>query len=116
MAKDMGPLKINADEIRNLLNGGNGMAEVLRGDAQRVLNAAIARAPVGKGTANPGAYKRSLHITTYHTDRLVYAVVADVPYAHIVEHYHGVLTRALGASLNQRGRTIGKTTRWGKAG
>jgi hypothetical protein len=51
-----------------------------------------------------GAYRDSLHLEATVHDRLVIRVVADVPYAKIVERKHSTLARALGASSGKKGR------------
>lgn len=84
---------------RTKLNS-RGMAELLKSSdvrgfitdrAERVLSAAQGSAPVGA----TGDYKASLHIEQDTTDRAVVRVVADVPYARIVEANTGTLSRAL---------------------
>jgi hypothetical protein len=105
MASDIGPIKLNHGTLQAILDGGSGMAGVLQSDAAKVLSRAQALAPVESGD-----YKRSLHIETGHTDRMVVRVVADVrkkgkfPYGLMVEREHHVLAKALAASGGRPGR------------
>lgn len=99
MATRVGRVSLNRGTIRNLLNGGYGMAEVLREDAQKVLARARSIAPV-----DTGEYRDSIHIEDDHTDRMVVRIVADDRKAPIIEHNHAVFARALGASGGRRGR------------
>lgn len=82
--------KLNHKTIEEYLDGQHGVEAALEAEAEERLARAQANAPVVSGD-----YKRSLHIETGHTDRMVKRVVADVPYAMLVEADHGVLTRAL---------------------
>lgn len=79
-----------------------GMAELLKSSgvradlterAERVLSAAQ-----GDPHDDSGDYERSLHIEQATTDRAVVRVVADVPYALVVEANFGVLVRSLDAA------------------
>ena len=84
------------------INYGRPFAEILKSDevravvterAERVLAAAQASAPVASGT-----YRASLHVEQDTTSRAVARVVADVPYAMVVEAATGNLARALDAA------------------
>ena len=86
-------IKLNSRGIQSYLDGGGGVAALLRARAEPVLAAAKADPHDASG-----AYEASLHIEEAHTDRLVVRVVADVPHAHIVEANFGVLSRALDAA------------------
>lgn len=99
MARNVGPVRLNSATMRSLLDGGYGMAEALREDAQKVLARARSIAPV-----DTGEYRDSIHIEDDHTDRMVVRIVADDRKAPIIEHNHAVLARALGASGGRRGR------------
>lgn len=83
-------ITLNHREIQSYLNGDHGVESLLESAAQGALNAAQSSAPVASG-----AYRDSLHIETDHTDRMVKRVVADVPYALVVEANTGNLARAL---------------------
>lgn len=85
-------LKMNYKGMGALLKGAPASA-ALASRMQRALSAAQASAPVVSGN-----YKASLHIEQDTTDRAVARVVADVPYALIVEAETGNLARALGAA------------------
>lgn len=74
---------LNSSETRSLLTG----------KAESVLSAAQSSAPVASGD-----YQRSLHLEQTSTDRAVTRVVADVPYAGVVEANTGCLARALDAA------------------
>lgn len=82
--------KVNGAEIQKYLDGGNGVDSLLESEANAVLSRAQGNAPV-----DTGAYRASLHIESDHTDRMVKRVVADVPYAFVVEAKHGVLGKSL---------------------
>lgn len=69
------------------------VADQLRPLAEKVLAQARATAPV-----DSGAYRDSLHIEEYVTDRASARVVASVPYAMVVEANTGNLARALDAA------------------
>ena len=84
------------------LNTGAPFEQILKSDevrafiterAERVLAAAQSSAPVASGT-----YRASLHIEQDTTDRAVARVVADVPYAMVVEADTGNLARAIDAA------------------
>lgn len=66
---------------------------LLTGKAQSVMSAAKSSAPV-----DSGAYAGSIHIEQATTDRAAVRVVADVPYAGVVEANTGTLARALDAA------------------
>lgn len=82
--------KLNHGGIQSYLDGGGGVEAMLEGKAQEVLARAQASAPVASG-----AYRESLHVETDRTDRMVKRVVADVPYALVVEANTGNLARSL---------------------
>lgn len=82
--------KLNSRGIQSYLDGGGGVEAMLEAKAQEVLARAQASAPVASG-----AYRDSLHVETDHTDRMVKRVVADVPYAMVVEANTGNLARSL---------------------
>ena len=93
MASGLSRFKLNHGGIQSYLDGGGGVSALLHGKAEAVLSAAQ-----GDPHDDSGAYESSLHIEEAHTDRLVVRVVADVPYAHVVEANFGVLGRALDAA------------------
>ena len=74
---------LNSSETRSMLTG----------KAGAVLSAARSSAPV-----STGAYQGSLHIEQDTTDRAAVRVVADVPYAGVVEANTGNLARSLDAA------------------
>jgi hypothetical protein len=76
--------------LQHLLDGGDGVEAELEEEAQQRADRAIAGAPV-----DSGAYQNSIHVETDHTDRMVKRVIADVPYAMVVEANTGNLGRAL---------------------
>lgn len=84
---------LNHREIQSYLDGDHGVESMLEAAAERALSAAQSSAPVASG-----AYRDSLHVETDHTDRMVKRVVADVPYALVVEANTGNLSRALDAA------------------
>lgn len=86
----MARLNLNSAGIQSYLDGAHGVRALLRSHAEPVLAAAQADPHDASGE-----YEASLHIEEAHTDRLVVRVVAGVPYSHVVEANHGVLSRAL---------------------
>lgn len=82
--------KLNSGGIQEYLDGGHGVDTLLHQAAEAAASRAQAGAPVASG-----AYRDSIHVEEDHTDRLVVRVVADVPYAMIVEANAGNMTRAL---------------------
>ena len=100
MATRVGRVSLNRGTIRDLLNGGMGMDEVLREDAQKVLSRARGLAPV-----DTGEYRGSIRLEVDQTDRMVVRVVATDRKSNVIEHEHAVLAKALGASAGERGRT-----------
>lgn len=82
--------KLNHGGIQSYLDGGGGVEALLEAKAQEVLARAQASAPVASG-----AYRESLHVETDRTDRMVKRVVADAPYALVVEANTGNLARSL---------------------
>lgn len=91
MARTSG-INLNSREIQSYLDGGHGVSALLHEKANAVADAARSGAPV-----ESGAYQDSIEVVEDHTDRLVVRVVADVPYAGIVEAATGNLARALDA-------------------
>lgn len=85
-------VKLNSRGVQRLLDGDGGVRELLHSKAEPVLSAAQADPHDASGD-----YEASLHIEEARTDRLVVRVVADVPYAMVVEANYGVLARALDA-------------------
>lgn len=83
-------VRINSSEIQSYLDGGHGVDALLRSHAELVLAAAQADPHDASG-----AYEASLHIEEAHTDRLAVRVVADVPYAMVLEANYGILARSL---------------------
>jgi len=81
--------KIDDRGIKQILFS-DAFADVSREGAERVADAARAIAPV-----ETGAYRDSIRVEEDFTDRVVYRVVADVPYALKVEADHGTLTQAM---------------------
>jgi hypothetical protein len=86
-------VNLNGAAIQSLLDGGEGVHEMLMERAQRVLSAAEASAPVLSGE-----FKSRLGVTEDHTDRLVLRVGSSAPHAHLVEAKHGTMARALDAA------------------
>jgi len=80
---------LNHSGVESLL-GAPGVRAACREEAEKVAAAARASAPV-----KTGAYRDSIHVVSDTTDRAVERVVADVPYAMIVEANTGNLARAL---------------------
>ena len=80
------------------LNHG-GMAELLNSSSVRAMLTEHAEPVLAAAQADPhddsGAYEASLHIEQAVTDRAVVRVVADVPYAMVLEANYGILSRAL---------------------
>lgn len=83
-------VKINHAGIQEYLDGKHGVEGLLDSEAKKAADRAKASAPV-----KTGAYKDSIHVETDHTDRMVKRVVADVPYAMVVEADTGNLGRSL---------------------
>lgn len=79
-----------------------GMADLLKSSGVRAdLTSRMGKAESeAKGSAPraSGAYADSIHIVQDTTDRAVVRLVADVPYANIVEANTGTLARALDAA------------------
>lgn len=86
-------VKLNHKTVQEYLDGDHGIDALLDRRMARVLVAAQTSAPVDTGT-----YRRSLHVQTVHTDRMVKRVVSNVDYAWVVEARDGVLSRALDAA------------------
>lgn len=83
-------IKLNSRGIQHYLDGGGGVDALLEGEAQQRAERARSNAPV-----ESGAYRDSIHVETDHTDRMVKRVVADVPYAMVVEANTGTMARSL---------------------
>lgn len=83
-------IKLNSRGIQHYLDGGGGVDALLEAEAQERAARARASAPVSSG-----AYRDSIHVETDHTDRMVKRIVADVPYAMVVEANTGVMARSL---------------------
>ena len=83
-------IKLNSAGIQSLLDGGQGVDAMLQAEAETRAERARANAPVASG-----AYRDSIHVETDHTDRVVKRVVADVPYAMVVEANNGTMARSL---------------------
>lgn len=86
-------VKLNSKAVQALLDGEQGVRELLMARAERVLASAEANAPV-----KTGDYKSRLAISEDHTDRLVLRVGSSAPHAHLVEAEHGTMARALDAA------------------
>lgn len=82
--------KLNSAGIQSYLDGKNGVEALLDAKANQVAAVAQAGAPVASGD-----YAASIHVETDHTDRMVKRVIADVPYAMVVEADTGNLARSL---------------------
>ena len=82
--------KLNSSGIQSYLDGDHGVEAMLGREAEAAADRARSGAPVASG-----AYRESIHVETDHTDRMVKRVVADVPYAMVVEANHGTMARAL---------------------
>jgi hypothetical protein len=84
---------LNHKAMQDLLDGGGGVREVLRGKAESVAAAGRSSAPVKTGN-----YRDRITVAEDHTDRLVFRVGSTAPHAHLVEAKHGILARALDAA------------------
>lgn len=85
----MGRVKLNSRGVQALLESAETRA-LLTAKAGPVLAAAQA-----DPHDDSGAYEASLHLEQDTTDRAVVRVVADVPYAMVLEANYGILARAL---------------------
>jgi hypothetical protein len=85
-------VRLNGAGVRELLHS-EGVRRMLRARAERAAAAARASAPVASG-----AYRDSIRVEDATTDRAVGRVVADVPYALVVESKTGNLARSLDAA------------------
>lgn len=83
-------IKLNSRGIQSYLDGGGGVDALLEAQAQESAARARASAPVASG-----GYRDSIRVETDHTDRMVKRVVADVPYAMVVEANTGNMARSL---------------------
>lgn len=81
--------KIDKAGLDRLLFG-DAFAEVAKEGAERIADAAREMAPV-----DSGRYQSSIKVVEDQTDRVVYRVVADVPYALEVEWRYSTLTAAM---------------------
>lgn len=88
-----GRVRLNSGAVQALLDGDQGVRDLLVARAEQVLSSAEANAPV-----RTGDYKSRLAITEDHTDRLALRVGSSSPHAHLVEAKHGTLARALDAA------------------
>ena len=95
----LGPLTLTHATIDAILVGGLGMREVLLEEAGKVLARAQAISP-----QETGRYRASFTLVEHKSDRLPVRVVNTAPYSRLVEYRHGVLTRALAASIGKRGK------------
>lgn len=84
-----GGFKLNSAGVGELLKSAEVRAQCTKA-AEGVLGRAKGNAPV-----DSGAYRDSIHIEQDTTDRAAVRVVADVPYATIVESKTGNLARSL---------------------
>jgi hypothetical protein len=84
--------KQDSGGIKDLLKSSE-VRSMLKNKADPVLSAAQADPHDASG-----AYEGSLHIVDDTTDRAVVRVVADVPYALVLEANYGILARALDAA------------------
>jgi hypothetical protein len=82
-------VKLNHPGIGEVLQSA-AVRAILTDEANEVLRRAQANAPVASG-----AYRASLHVEQDTTDRAVARVIADVPYAMVVEADTGNLARSL---------------------
>ncbi len=83
-------VRLNHAEVQSYLDGGHGVEAMLEAEAETAASRARSSAPVASG-----AYRDSIRVETAHTDRMVKRVVADVPYAMVVEANTGNLARSL---------------------
>lgn len=83
-------IKLNSRGVQSYLDGGGGVEAVLQAEAEKSAARARASAP-----SDSGAYRASIHIETAKTDRMVKRVVADVPYALVVEANTGNMARSI---------------------
>lgn len=78
---------------------GSGVKEILNSDATRALLEGPAEAAAARMRANApvesGALAASIHVEDDTTDRAVKRVVADVPYAMVVEADTGFASRSI---------------------
>lgn len=86
----MAKVKLNHGGIQSYLDGDHGVEALLDAQAEESASRARASAPV-----DSGEYLASIHVETDRTDRMVKRVVADVPYAMVVEANTGTLARSL---------------------
>lgn len=87
---DLSRFKLKQNGLQSYLDGGNGVEALLDAEAQAAADRARSGAPVASGS-----YRDSIHVETDRTDRMVKRVIADVPYAMVVEANTGNLGRAL---------------------
>lgn len=87
---DLSRFKLRQNGLQSYLDGGNGVEALLDEAASEAASRAQAAAPILSG-----AYRNSIRVETTRTDRMVKRVVADVPYAMVVEANAGTLGSAL---------------------
>lgn len=83
-------VKLNHAGVKEYLDGGHGVEELLMSKARPVLAAAQA-----DEHDDTGAYEAGLQIQVVHTDRMVVRVVSTDWKGHILEARYGILSRAL---------------------
>jgi len=88
-------ITLNSATIQKMLDGGEGVSELLHEKAEAVLSAAKADAANYRVT---GAYLDRLEVSEDHTDRMALRVGSSAPHSHLVEAKHGTLARALDAA------------------
>ena len=83
-------VKLNSRGIEQLLKG-SAAEKACKPEAEKAAERAKASAPVASG-----AYRDSIHVEEVdHPTRTVWQVVADVPYAMVVEADTGNMARSL---------------------
>lgn len=89
----MARIALNHKAMQAMLDGGNGVRELLRGKAEAVANAGRSNAPVLTGN-----YRDRIEVREEHTDRIAFRIGSTSPHAHLVEAKHGTMARALDAA------------------
>lgn len=79
--------------VQDYLDGGGGVAAMLRRRAEQGAEHMRANAPV-----TTGAYKAAIEVWEDHTDRLVVRYGSRAPHSHLVEAEHGTAARSLDAT------------------
>jgi len=112
MAKngELGPVRLNRATMKYLLNGGLGMQELLRADAEAI--AARARA-IADGFRVSGEYADSIRVEQDKTDRARFRIIATARHVPFVERKHSVLARAVSAGQSKKHLT-GSQKSWRK--